>query len=327
MQRVVALIAIFAFVPAHAWWCTGHMTIATIAKNNMKSEAINQVETIIGQLSNMGPFPKIPTFVEAACWADDLKRNTGEMRNWHFLNMPYDPSNYPIVLDPQQENVAEEITEFDKSAKYTQKEYNAWQLSFSVGNLIHFYGDISQPLHVTELFSAQFPTGDKGGNLFQIVNQNGTTQVLHAYWDAICNQYVTDPTRPLTDSGRQVIDDLAQTYQETYNISEADAKCWNSTIMAQESYAMAIKYAYKGITPGGSVTQQYYEACANIAGYQITLAGMRLANDLNYLFGRGSTPSASDVNKRINELHRDYSAHSARARQAHNAKVQAHKRL
>lgn len=50
--------------------------------------------------------------------------------------------------------------------------------------LVHIVGDIHQPLHSVAMFNETFPSGDRGGNSIKIVLLNGTTQNLHAFWDA-----------------------------------------------------------------------------------------------------------------------------------------------
>jgi len=61
--------------------------------------------------------------------------------------------------------------------------------------LIHYVGDISQPLHTLTRITEQFPKGDYGGNLFNISSPVGFKDVkeLHALWDtAIYKQYKID---------------------------------------------------------------------------------------------------------------------------------------
>ena len=56
--------------------------------------------------------------------------------------------------------------------------------SFGLRLLIHYLGDIHQPLHCTARVDKQFPQGDKGGNLFSLPNHLSIGD-LHAVWDSI----------------------------------------------------------------------------------------------------------------------------------------------
>jgi len=250
----------------------------------------------------MGPFPKVTYMTEAGCWADDIRTNNRAMALWHFLNIPFTPTGYPADLPPQVENVESVIPQMYDGAKGNRyAKPNNWELVFAVANLIHFYGDIHQPLHVTDLVTAQFPTGDKGGNLLMI-NYNGKTEDLHGFWDAICGQFVNDPARPLSSADRTYIQNLAQEFMTNFTFSADQKAVWNSTIMAQESYQYAVQYSYANgnLQPGDTLSQTYIANCIQAAGQRVTLAGWRLASELNYLF-KDSTqlPKAEHIHERI----------------------------
>lgn len=233
-------------------------------------------------LSASGPFPKTPDFMQMACWADDLKsQSVAEMAQWHFINQPYNPNNYPIAKWPVQvENVETLITQFDETVKRTSP---AWDLNFALGNLVHFYGDIHQPLHATELFSSTYPTGDRGGNL-QSVTVNGTQTKLHFIWDSICWEYNAELSRPLSNSDREVVVDLVSYLTSTYTFTSKQKEEYNSTVFAQESLAAAIKYAYPGTYDGMTIDSDYLARCKPIAEARVALAGYRLGSQLSYLF-------------------------------------------
>jgi len=287
------------------------MTIAEIARENLESGVEAKVSKIVESMSKMGPFPENPDITQMGCWADDIRYNVKAMYNWHFLNIPYNPSNYPIVTPDQQENVESMITSLDETGKWTAKDpakYN-WELTYAISNLIHFFGDIHQPLHVTDFFSSQFPTGDKGGNLF-MVNFGGNSTDLHGIWDSICGQYITDPSRPLDSSGMDFIQNLAQTFQATYNFTDDQKKQWNSTVMAEESYNYAVQYSYDNgnLQPGDTLSPTYLSNCQFAAEQRVTLAGYRLATELNYLFKSSTDPDPKHIHQRIKSAKQEISA-------------------
>lgn len=50
--------------------------------------------------------------------------------------------------------------------------------------LVHFAGDLHQPLHGTEMTSNEFPGGDYGGNKIKLhLPSNGKAINLHSFWD------------------------------------------------------------------------------------------------------------------------------------------------
>jgi hypothetical protein len=48
--------------------------------------------------------------------------------------------------------------------------------SFNIRMLIHFTGDMHQPLHTTSRFSKDFPNGDEGGNWFRLKARPNETE-------------------------------------------------------------------------------------------------------------------------------------------------------
>jgi hypothetical protein len=69
----------------------------------------------------------------------------------------------------------------------------SWNLgdSFNLRLLIHYIGDIHQPLHATSRFTSKYPEGDRGGNSFALTSSDGVTQ-LHALWDSVLHEYSQD---------------------------------------------------------------------------------------------------------------------------------------
>lgn len=285
-----ALLFLSAAPVADAWWCMGHMTIAQIAKNTMSQVAASRVNAIIADLSRAGPFPQSPDMVQVSCWADDIKEDKlSSMNGWHFVDKIYNPTNYPIGpttgLVPD-ENVAHVISQLDSTAAVNAPVANKkqWVLQFAVAMLIHFYGDIHQPLHTIQLFSEQYPKGDRGGNEEKLV-VDGTDTTLHFIWDSVCWTQHNDLPRPLSAADNKTLVDYAARLMRDYSFPTEKVHERNSTIMATESYEDAIKYAYPGITNGMTVPQSYLNRCIPVAEARIALAGYRLGALLEELFG------------------------------------------
>jgi len=57
-------------------------------------------------------------------------------------------------------------------------------LSLATRLLIHYTGDVHQPLHAAARVNDEFPKGDRGGNDLTIKPKDGTAN-LHAVWDSI----------------------------------------------------------------------------------------------------------------------------------------------
>ena len=57
--------------------------------------------------------------------------------------------------------------------------------------LIHYVGDIHQPLHGVSRVDSEYPKGDRGGNSFHVQTKNGAKN-LHAVWDSVVYSEHTD---------------------------------------------------------------------------------------------------------------------------------------
>ena len=74
------------------------------------------------------------------------------------------------------------------------------QRSFALRLVIHYVGDIHQPLHNSALVSESFPRGDGGGNGIPIENVKSGVKNLHSLYDSVLYEYTGYATLPLTDS-------------------------------------------------------------------------------------------------------------------------------
>eukprot|EP01001_Neometanema_parovale_P007762 NODE_4054_length_1122_cov_82.674675_g3860_i0.p1 GENE.NODE_4054_length_1122_cov_82.674675_g3860_i0~~NODE_4054_length_1122_cov_82.674675_g3860_i0.p1 ORF type:complete len:294 (+),score=97.10 NODE_4054_length_1122_cov_82.674675_g3860_i0:57-938(+) len=281
--RAFALLALVQVTAA--WWCTGHMTVAEIAKQSLSDDTKKMVDEYVTYMYKQGNFTMNPTMVEAACWADDLKEDgLYAMGDWHFINLRVNPTHMKLPAVDSQ-NVVSIIDDLEKALK--EAKGNAWVQGFSLLNLIHFVGDVHQPLHAATLFDATFPppVGDEGGNKFMVKYQ-GKTLKLHQFWDSIGELRTTDPTRPLSPADQANITAFATELIHTHNFTKAQIDNYNTSSWAQESLVLATDYAYGKLKPDGVLTEAYIQKAREVCKSQIALAGLRLARQLEYVFKR-----------------------------------------
>jgi hypothetical protein len=79
-----------------------------------------------------------------------------------------------------------EGTHSDGHLDASQGPFISWNLSdsFNLRLLIHYVGDIHQPLHAISRFNEDFPIGDRGGNEFTLPSKDQVTN-LHSLWDSV----------------------------------------------------------------------------------------------------------------------------------------------
>lgn len=135
--------------------------------------------------------------MESASFADTIK-GTGfsDQADWHFVDTPFF-DGYETSTNPQQHNLTwaiqamhDQIT--NPSGHGTApKSYPVdvdFSRSFNLRLLIHYVGDIHQPLHSVSRYTAEFPDGDRGGNSF-LLPKMGEVSNLHSLWDSVMNMY------------------------------------------------------------------------------------------------------------------------------------------
>ncbi|RHW72286.1 single strand-specific nuclease [Trypanosoma brucei equiperdum] len=278
----ITLALITSFIPAavDGWWDFGHMVVAEIARRNLDNDVARVVETYIQHLSESGPFPNIPDFVQSACWPDDLKRyRMDAMDGWHYTANMYIRDGFkPNVTLKQNSDVVSVINGLSKALRRTDTPI--YVRSFALAHLVHYYGDIHQPLHTTSQVSADYPEGDQGGNLVH-VDFRGVPMKLHAVWDSICRGPSESLERPLNTKDYTKVRDFATKLIATYKFSQNEKEQTNPVVMSREGFELAKKVAYANVVNGTELSEEYISACKEMAEKRITLAGYRLATHLN----------------------------------------------
>ena len=165
---------------------------------------------------------------------------------------------------------------------------NAWDRPRIHCLVPHLVGGIHQPLHTAQLFTVDYPKGDRGGNEICVrVTQAGQPMDLHRFWDGVITSS-SNLTRLRNEATALRNRQEFQRSQLT-ELASSDFESW-----AKESYEIATKIAYRngrriGIPKGGNkdcrdaqtapvLPPGYVVNASRIADRRITLAGYRLAD-------------------------------------------------
>jgi len=311
---------------AAAWWANGHMITAQVALDCgiMSAATIKSVQDITAEIASY--YPESPEFLSSASWADDLK-SSGEYLEavWHYIDLPVvNASSPPPVAPPSgtdvapDANVAWAIGELHSTA-YSRKS-TLLDKSRAVRFLTHFVGDIHQPLHAAAYFSAQFPTGDAGGNSWPVAGVPYTTE-LHAVWDSGVGLWVNDEPRPLTPAGFAYLANFSATVRAQFPatdpaiaalIKETDPMVW-----ATESNAIAAGFVYTAPQAPTPIPDAYITQGQTIALKQIAVGGYRMAALFEYIFTSARTAAwADEARAQLRAAERARAGHPARLRGA-----------
>lgn len=276
-----------------AWFCTGHMLVAQIAMIDLldsSPETYLAVEKVLSALDGSLTHGISNNMVEAACWADDLKRHgLTAFNEWHYLNMPVNPDGIINAITKTCPDALWAISQAMSTLSNKGKGDASLEQAIQLRLLIHIIGDIHQPLHVATMVSKNYTSGDDGGTYFYI-DFDSKINELHALWDAGLGYIEEDFPRPFTDSSSKQFYCFASQFMNNYTrydlaeeLSESDPEIWTLDI-----FHLAVTEVYSNIKENERPSAEYLENGWRIVSKQIALGGYRLADLLKQLY---ETPS------------------------------------
>ena len=205
MKRLIAiflpLCSALTLLPgtAFGWGCEGHQMVALIARAHLTPAVSAAVDQLLKD-NPLDPDQKrycqdrpADAMADSSTWADDMK-NIDKTFTWHFIDIPlglhrsdgdsFDVSKWcePIVPVPAGAEGK------DRPGCLTSAIAYEWDIlrdktragpdrAKALRYLIHFLGDLSQPLHSGD-------NHDQGGNCTKITFfYNEKPENLHAIWD------------------------------------------------------------------------------------------------------------------------------------------------
>jgi hypothetical protein len=154
---------------------------------------IPKAEAFLAPLSYLNKHEANHKFVECATFADDIKdKGFNDQSPWHYTDQPFF-DHFNTTVYPENFNVTWSIDYMTKTLKANKTDPDtgvSWDLgdSFNLRLLIHYVGDIHQPLHTVSRYTNEHPNGDQGGNLFMLAEKEGINE-LHALWDSTIYEF------------------------------------------------------------------------------------------------------------------------------------------
>ncbi len=265
-----AMLLCISTQPTWAWGRAGHRLVALVADSYLTPETRAAVEELLGKDS----------MADVASWADQYRQQHPETGPWHFADTPKSETAYvrdrdcPVAKDggPTRDCVVDRIVYFemrlgDKSLSHDQR---AEALKY----LIHFIGDIHQPLHMIQ--------DARGGNDIA-VNFMGSPVCgnykcnLHGVWD---EELLDHHDMKEKQYVAFLLDDIKQHNWE--KLAGGSPFAW-----ANASH----QYAVNAFAPNGAlITKEYYTEEIQVVDSQLALGGLRLARVLNTILSHQPVP-------------------------------------
>lgn len=236
------------------WGATGHRTIGKIADDYLKGKTKRKIAELLDGQS----LALVSTF------GDDIKsdKRYREFYTWHYVNMPFGVKYEDSDKNPDGDlvtgiNKCKEII-LDENAS---KEDKAFYLKL----LVHFIGDLHQPMHVGR-------AEDKGGNTVQ-VQWFGDGTNLHSVWDSKMIEHYNMTYSELAENSNKISKEQVK-FLQTGTIED-----W-----VNETQTFAIK-AYDSVEVGENLKYNYMYDNFGLVRSQLQKGGIRLAKILNELLG------------------------------------------
>lgn len=184
-----AMTAVAGPPSAQAWGCKGHQTVALIAEKHLTPEAKQFVQKLLSENPIDSKLPRYcgsstrDVMADASTWADDVRpeRKNGP---WHYIDIPRGAESGPLESYCGAEGcVTRAITE--QLAVLKDKNAEAAKRADALRYVIHFVGDLHQPLHDTT-------NADEGGNCVPLKylrrnpheHNHSYSPNLHNIWDS-----------------------------------------------------------------------------------------------------------------------------------------------
>jgi nuclease S1 len=250
---LVVLAALSATGPAMAWGPAGHQAVAQVAASRLTPDVQKQVAMLLGG----------QTLPDVAVWADDVRETTHRHTTpWHFTNIPVTSSGYSSARDCRQGNCVVAVIG-RQEAVLRDPTRGRLQRSEALKFLVHFLGDIHQPLHAGD-------AEDRGGNERRIV-QIGNAVNLHAAWDSGILQSNKRTTATIVAAANAWL----KTQQEPV-IARGSAIDW-----ANESHRISRDVVYAQVRGDNAIVGAEQQQALRIIDERVARAGVRLAAVLN----------------------------------------------
>lgn len=256
LKRVSILFGAVLLTVAEAWsWGPeGHRLVAEIAWKHATEAARAEIVKLL---------PEGETLISVAPWADEVRPQRRETAPWHYINIPVEaPRGDWRPYCPNDECIITAVQRF--AAKLADRQAPAAQREEALRFLVHFVGDLHQPLHCGD-------RRDRGGNDVPVVFRGRPTN-LHSIWDtpllAETLQREGVRERLLREAG-----------PEEFRLATAGG----SEQWVWDSHRVSGEVAYAALPPErpALLDDEYAQRAYPVIERQIRLAGLRLAAMLN----------------------------------------------
>jgi len=153
--------------------------------------------------------------------------------------------------------------------------------------IVHYVGDVHQPLHSTALVDSEYPSGDRGGTSEKIPSKDGVSS-LHFVWDSVLYEYTGRPNLPLNTSDWDWYTSEAARLANEYPTYSSKLDAGNFQSWADEGHQLSETIVYPDFVEGQDPDQAYIDAAMPLIEEHIMYGADRLAALMVDIYGNNS---------------------------------------
>lgn len=200
----LAIVVVALSPPAWAWDHPGHMTTGAIAYDDIertRPELIEKIGMLFLAHPDTSPFWVAAgeakgkervrrMFIECGRWADDVKftpsdRPTFHTARWPIVTKDAPPAAKTMAAAREGKPAGQALEALTLNfAVLSNPESSGAERALALCWTFHIVGDIHQPMHVSDLFSKDYPEGNPAATLSYVDDPMAdTTMPSHILWD------------------------------------------------------------------------------------------------------------------------------------------------
>jgi hypothetical protein len=273
-----SLLALLLALPyASAWGSLGHTTVAYIAQNFVCDKTAQFAQRLLNDTSSN-------YLASVATWADTYRNEKGgefsaALHYIDALDNPPESCNVNYERDCGEEGcIVSAIANY--SSRAVESDVGIVEQQKALKWVIHFLGDIHQPLHVENIAV--------GGNKINVTFAGVKTN-LHAIWDTQIPQKIISTTNFSLPIAHNWATNL--TSEIKHGKYKKDSRTWLKGLNVSDAIDSAMiwandanQYVCSTVIPNGpdavfgqELSGAYYESAIPVVQLQIAKAGFRLA--------------------------------------------------
>ncbi|HYO77335.1 MAG TPA: S1/P1 nuclease [Thermoanaerobaculia bacterium] len=262
MARYLALLSLLP-TPLFAWGAKGHSVIAELAERGLSPAAA----AVVRDLNYNAPLRDIASLPDDWRGEETRKVRTTNTGAWHYSNIPNDQATFDRARDCKDDNCI--VAAIEKyTAILADKKQSKEARREALVYVVHFVGDIHQPMHAAGGMVKNEETGelepDRGGNSVKL-RYLGTETNLHSMWDSM-----------LIEWGKDTVEEYVE-YLLEFELRGrpiAELQTGSAVDWINESHYTAVNHAYA--IGNGRIGAAYAQRNIGVVYERLVRGGLRL---------------------------------------------------